>query len=110
MTRYKNDLHTPGRQTLGKPEIRYFDQATQDDYDKIQSRRRELQARLGAIKSEQASILAGLGCWVAEGCDWREYTDQLADLRAEGEALQAGIDYLSGQAGLLKRINTWLKD
>ena len=107
-TRYGTDLVTPGNQSLGKPEIKRFDQDVKDDYDRMQARSRELSARLAVVNGEQAQIITNLGAWVAEGCDYKEYTDRLAELRAERDALQAGLDYLDGQAGLLKRQHTWL--
>ena len=50
-----------------------------------------------------------MGAWVAEGCDWKEHTNRLNELKSEAKALQAGIDYLRGQAERIKRGNTWLK-
>jgi len=85
-----------------------FDQSIQDDWDRLQNRRRELSSRLAAIKSETKQINANLGCWVAEGCDHKEYTDRLADLRAEAEAIAAALVYLDDQAAILKRSNSWI--
>ena len=107
-TRYGTDRVTPGNQSLGKPEIKRFDAQIQDQYNQLQARRRQLNDRLAAVLSKQKQIITNLGGWVAEGCEYKEYTDQLAELRGEGEALQAGLDYLDGQAGLLKRQHTWL--
>ena len=106
--RYKSDLYTPGRQSLGAPEIVRDNQEIRDKYNSLQARRRELMTRLQAVSGKQRELLINLGAWVAEGCDYKEYTDQLSDLGAEQEALQAGIDYLDGQLGLLKRVNSWL--
>ena len=101
-------IYRPGTQSLGKPEIVRFNQAVQDDWNAIQARRRELNAQLAAVSGEEKQIITNLGGWVAEGCDYQEYTDRLAELRAEAEGLQAGISYIDDKAGLLKRQNTWL--
>ena len=107
--RYKNDLYTPGRQTLGKPEIVGYKQDVAESWEALQARKREINNRLADVKTEQKQIKDSLGVWVAEGCDWKEYTDRLAELRAEAEALGAALVYLDNQAALLKRSNSWLQ-
>jgi hypothetical protein len=39
---------------------------------------------------------------------WHNRSERLQDLRAEAEAVQAGIDYLNNRAVLLKRANSWI--
>lgn len=107
--RYPTETHNPSRQSLGKPEIKRFDEDIQTQWDALQARRRELSHQLGAVKTEQNGILQGLGAWVLEGCDWREYTDRLAELRAEAEALQAALTYADNLADKIKRNNNWLR-
>ena len=107
-TRYGADLVTPGEKPP-KHEIKRFDEQVQNDYNKLTSRQRELSARLAAVNGEHKEIIVNLGAWVADGCDYKEYTDRLAELRAEREALEAGLEYLNGQAGLMLRLNHWLK-
>lgn len=95
--------------TLGKPNIIGFDEDVQAQWDALQARRRDLNQRLGQVQAEQTAILQGLGAWLFEGCDWREQTDRLAELRAEKEALDAAIQYAGLLADKLKRGNTWLR-
>lgn len=106
--RYKKETFTPGERSLGKPVIKRSDETVDAEWARLQARRRELEARLVAVKNEQAGILENLGCWVAENCDWKEHTDNLAALRSEAEAIQAGINYLSNKIEMMKRVNNWL--
>ena len=88
--------------------IKGRDPEVQEKYNAMTSRRRELAERLASINSEQDLLLVNLGGFVAEGCDYKEYTDRLAELRAEREALDAGILYIANQCDLLRRMNPWL--
>ena len=74
-TRYGTELVSPGNQSLGKPEIKRSDEKIDAEWARLQARRRELDARMVAVKGEQASILTNLGAWIAEGCDYKEPTD-----------------------------------
>ena len=108
-TRYKEELHTPGEYKPGAAEIIRGDPAVLAEWNEIQTRRQELDAKQTAVNGEQDKIETDLGKLVAaEGGDYKEATDRLRELRSEAEALQAGIDYLVGQAGLMKRLNHWL--
>ena len=107
-TRY-GDTYTPGEQAPPAHEIVRFDPAVADDYDAKLARKRELKGMLTAVDNERVSIETNLGALVAEGGEgYKESTDRLAELRAEAEALEAGIDYLNGRLDLLKRTNYWL--
>lgn len=86
-----------------------FDEDVQAKWDALHARRRDLNQRLGQVQTEQTAILQGLGAWVFEGCDHREQTDKLAELRAEREALEAAIQYAANLADTIKRGNTWLR-
>lgn len=103
MTPFKENLYTPGRQTLGKPEIIRTDQAAQSEHDSVVTRQRELAARLAAVRAEIDSLISGLGRWIFEGCDHTDFTDRLLDLRAESEALEAGIKYADNRLEIIKR-------
>jgi len=105
--RYGTRLYTPGDKIPGKT-IKQDDQEIRSDYNHLQDRRRELLKRLSVVTGEIEQIKINLGAWVAEGCDHKEHTDRLAELRAEMEGLQAGADYLAGQIDLMKRVNAWL--
>ena len=84
------------------------DPEVQEKFDFMVSRQAELGEQLAAATNEQGQILVNLGAFVVEGCDWKEYTDRLAELRAEIEALDAGLLYLAGQKELSIRLNHWL--
>lgn len=94
---------------LKEPNIIRFDEDVQAQWNALQARRRELSRRLSAVQTEQTGILQGLGAWVLEGCDWREYTDKLAELRAEAEALQAAVTYVDNLADRIRRGAPWLR-
>ena len=106
--RYKEDLHTPGDNRPGPADIVRHDPAVADDFDTKLARRRELKGMLTAVNGEQVSIETNLGALVSEGGNYKKATNRLAELRAETEALEAGIDYLTGRMDLLKRTNYWL--
>ena len=108
-TRYGTELHTPGEYKPGPAKIIRHDPEVEAEWRANPTRKNELKAQLTAVDNEREEILSQLGRLVAaEGGDYKEATDRLAELRAEAEALQAGIDYLVGQAGLMKRLNHWL--
>jgi len=108
-TRYKEKLHTPGVQhSPGPAEIVRNDPAVLADWNKLQTRRSELNERLIDANREQRELESQLGRFVAEGQPWKKHTNRLAELEAEQTALQAAIDYLDGRAELLKRNNYWL--
>ena len=106
-TRYKTQLHTPG-DNIPKPEIVRFRQDISDQFKALEKRRNEMQARLSRVKNDISEIERGLGIWVFEGCDHEQYTSRLAKLRAETEALQYGLTYVSNQIEMLRRQNSWL--
>ena len=108
-TRYKSELHTPGNQSLGKPTIVRFDPEIQNEYSSLMQKRSELDARLRSGYNRQDAIVKEMGIAIAAGEDYKTLAKQLSDLRLEEEALESGIAHLNGQAGLLKRVNHWLK-
>jgi len=59
--RYKERLYTPGDNSPPKHELVRFNEEVKADWDAIQTRRRELSARLAAINSEQADIKNNFG-------------------------------------------------
>ena len=107
MDRYKRDLYTPGSSTPGKEVVR-FNQSVQDDYSDLQGRQRELDVRLIRVNNEIEQAKKSLVFLVIERSDFQEACKRLAELRAEAEALQLGIDALRYKALLLKRSNSWL--
>lgn len=82
------------------------DPKLQADWDRLQARKRELQRRLVVIDREIGQTKLDAGAMAAEGCDYKEFTDKLADLRAEAEAIKDAIDYLDKQAQVIKRANS----
>ena len=80
------------------------------DYKAIRDRQRQLQARLNANHAEQNQTIANIRALVFEDCDFTEYTDKLAALRAEAEALEWGMTEAQNRADLMRRYNNWLKN
>ena len=97
------------KDTLGKPTVENFNLDTQNAYNAIQARRRELQLQIPANQQEQEHILGNMGVLIAERCDYGDLVGKLSALRAEAEALQAGVRQLDNRAELMKRLNPWLK-
>ena len=107
-TRYGTETHTPGEHGPGAPQIVRNDPAVLTEWDTLHDRLSELKANLINVNGELAEILTNLGRAVAEGGDYKESTDRLAELRLEIEALEAGIQHLADRAELMKRLNHWL--
>ena len=107
-TRYGTRTHTPGDNKPASPTIIRNDPAVLTEWDTLHDRLSELKANLINVKGEIAEILAHLGRLVAEGANYKKSTDRLAELRAETEALEAGIQHLADRAELMKRLNHWL--
>ena len=105
LIRHRNEHPVP----IPKMEIKRHDPEVENEYNELSARRRELNAELAAHNREVDQILAGLGELVASGSKYKKQIDRLATLRQESEALSAGIRYIDGQVGLLKRSNNWLK-
>ena len=107
-TRYAKELHTPGDKP---PEVERIthDQNVEDRYFAMSSRRRELSLQLSQGNNEQDRITDGLGEQVASGAEYKKQIARLAALRSEAEALEAGIHFLDGQCGMMRRMNSWLK-
>jgi chromosome segregation ATPase len=103
-TRYGTDRVTPGNRPP-EAEIKRFDQSVQDDWNRLQTRRRELSARLKAVNSEVGQIKINRAAFIVEGCEYQKLNQQLIDLKSEAEGLQDALDYICDKAGLLKRSN-----
>ena len=101
-------LYTPGSDRIGKDTIRH-DQDVEDKYFLLTSRRADLRLQLDQGNREQDRIMDGLGELVASGAEYQKQIDRLAASRMETEALEAGLHYLDGQCGLMRRMNSWLK-
>jgi hypothetical protein len=86
-----------------------FNQGVQSEWDTLETIRVDLVARLREANQEQDKILSSLGSIVAQGKSWKKQTSRLADLRAEVEALQLGLDYIQGHKQNLRRGNAWLR-
>ena len=108
-TRYGTDRVTPGNQSLGKPEIKRFDQDVADKYNGLEAKRREINAQLREGNAEINRVFETIGQVVAEGGEWQKSISRVGKLRFDTEALEAGLRYIDGQEGLLKRSNNWLK-
>ena len=107
-TRYGTRTHTPGDNKPASPTIIRNDPEVLAEWHEIHDRLSELKANLINVKGELEQIIANLGAAVAEGANYKKSTDRLAELRAETEALQAGIQHLADRAELMKRLNHWL--
>ena len=86
-----------------------FDQEIQDTYNALTEKTSELSARLHAGYAKQDDLIQAMGLAIASGEDWVTIAKELTGLRLEAEALDAGIKYLEGQAGLMLRLHHWLK-
>ena len=96
----------------GKPEphtIVRYDQEVQEKYDGLLQKTSELSARLHAGFNKQDDLVKQMGLAIAAGEDWVKIAKELTGLRLEEEALEAGILYLKGQTGLMKRLHHWIK-
>jgi hypothetical protein len=90
------------------PEIKRFDQGVQDEYDRIQLRKRELFERLTQVKAEISKVTSERAEFVAAGSDHLPHSHRLTELRAEQEALEDAHDFLSTKLEQIKRANTWI--
>ena len=96
----------------GKPEkhtVIRFDEKIAGEYAAMLQKRGELNARRSVVFANQDEAVKAMGATVANGGDWEPIAKELNDLRLEEEALEAGIKYLDGQAGLMLRLHHWLK-
>ena len=103
---FKEQLYTPGAR-IGKQTVT-FDGDIQAQFDSLGAKRRELELTLKSGRGEREQILDSLGEMVASGANYAKQLARLAALRQESEAIEAGIKYIDGQLGLLKRYNNWL--
>ena len=106
--RYKEDLYMPGSQSAGKPEIIRFNEAVQETWNEIQSRRRELVALLTKTEKEIELAKSNIAFLLIERCDVEEDCQRMAALRLDAEAAQLAIEHLDSKAAALKRQHTWL--
>ena len=102
-------LYTPGEQNPPEKEVVTFKQDIADQYDALEARRREINLQLSENGAEINRILESTGQIVAENGAWQKSISRVGKLRLDAEGLEAGLRYVEGQMGLLKRVNSWLK-
>ena len=85
-----------------KPEV-------EAEYNELGARLRELRDELGSVNGEINQITGSLGELVASGKGYEKQIKRLATLRAESEALEAGVLFVNNQRDLLQRMNPWLR-
>ena len=106
-TRYGNVV-SPGDKPAAHTVIRY-DEKVAGEYAALLEKTSELKSRRSVVFAKQDDLVKQMGLAIAAGCDWEPIAKELTDLRLEEEALEAGIKYLDGQAGLMLRLHHWLK-
>ena len=85
----------------------HLDAAAQ--FDALGLRAQELRVHLTTSKHEIEKILTGLGELVASGAKYKQQVSRLAELRADIEALNFGLEYTQNQRELLRRFNELLR-
>ena len=85
----------------------HLDEAAQ--FDALGLRAQELREHLAKSRHEIDKILTGLGELVASGQEYYQQVSRLGELRADIEALEAGVVYTSNQRDLLRRFNESLR-
>ena len=78
-------------------------------FDALGLRAQELRVHLTTSRHEIEKILTGLGELVASGAKYKEQVSRLAELRADIEALNSGLEYTQNQRELLRRFNELLR-